>query len=221
MAWQALLPLAGSLLSGLFGNKSSKNAQGALTQGYQQGIDTIGSYYKDAQGYLDPYRQTGGMANSGIQKLLGGDLTDFYNSPDFQARMKAGGDMFDSSAAARGGVFGGGATRGREMYAQGLAAQGLGDYRNWLGNVAGQGQNAATSLSGFGADAGNSIARLMGAQGEARASGYGERGANTGNMINGIAGGLGGLFGGGGFGGWGGASPSTPAMPPRNIGPYS
>lgn len=219
--WQTLLPIAGQLLGGLFANKSAKKAGQASAQGYQQGIDTIRGFYDDAKGYMNPYMQTGGMANGGIQSLLGGDYSGFYSSPDFQSRLKAGTDMFDSSAAARGGVFGGGATRGREMFAQDLAARGLGDYRNWLGNVAGQGQNAALGLSQMGANAGNSIANLYGAQGNARASSYGQQGANTANMIGGIAGGLSGLFGGGGFGGWGGASPSTPALPPRVIGPYS
>ena len=222
--WQALLPIAGNLLSGLIGNKSAKKAGQAQQQGYQQGIDTIRGFYDDAKGYMNPYMQTGTQANGGIQKLLGGDYSGFYNAPDFQARLKAGTDMFDSSAAARGGVFGGGATRGREMFAQDLAARGLGDYRNWLGGVAGQGQNAASDLSRMGADAGNSIAKLYGAQGDARASSYGQQGANNASMVNGVFGGLTGLFGGGGFGGWGGGT-SAPTMPggtsiPRNIGPY-
>ena len=193
--WQALLPVAGNLLGGLFANKSAKKAGQAQVQGMQQGIDAIKGFYGDAQGYMQPYMQTGNQANSGIASLLGGDYSGFYNSPDFQARMKAGTDMFDSSAAARGGVFGGGATRGREMYAQGLAAQGLGEYRNWLGNVAGQGQNAALGLSQMGANAGNSLAQLYGGQGDARASSYGAQGANTWNALTGIGGALGGLFG--------------------------
>ena len=190
--WQALLPVAGNLLGGLFANKSAKKAGQAQVQGYQQGIDAIKGFYGDAKGYMQPYMQTGTLANSGIASLLGGDYSGFYNSPDFQARMKAGTDMFDSSAAARGGVFGGGATRGREMYAQGLAAQGLGEYRNWLGNVAGQGQNAAMGLSEMGANAGNSLAQLYGGQGNARASSYAQQGANNANMVNSIFG----MFGG-------------------------
>lgn len=219
--WQALLPVAGQLLGGLFGNSSAKKASQAQQQGYQQGINAIGGYYNDAKGYMNPYMQTGTLANSGLQKLLSNDYSGFYGSPDFQAAMKAGGDMFDSSAAARGGVFGGGATRGREQYAQGLATQYLGNYRNWLGQTAGAGQQAATSLSGFGADAGNSIARLMGAAGEARASGIGQQGANTYNMLSGIGGALGGYFG--GKAPPSGAPPIQPTysgITPRTIGPY-
>lgn len=217
--WQALLPVAGNLLGGLLGNRSAKKAGHAQAQGYQQGIDAIKGFYGDAKGYMDPYLQPGSQASGGISSLLGGDYSGFYNSPDFQARLKAGTDMFDSSAAARGGVFGGGATRGREMYAQGLAAQGLGEYRNWLGDVAGQGQNAALGLSQMGANAGNSIASLYGGQGNARASTYGAQGANTFNALTGIGGALGGLFG-----NRGPSIPRTPSVPagitPRTIGPY-
>ena len=71
-------------------------------------IGAINGFYNDAKGYMQPYMQTGTMANTGIQSLLGGDYSGFYNSPDFKAAMQAGGDMLDNSAASRGGLFGGG-----------------------------------------------------------------------------------------------------------------
>ena len=183
-----------SLLSFLFGNYMNKKAVNAANDANKQAMGTIDGYYNEAKGYMNPYMQTGTQANSGIQALLGGDYSSFYNSPDFQSRLKAGTDMFDSSAAARGGVFGGGATRGREMFAQDLAARGLGDYRNWLGNVAGNGQNAAYGLSQMGAAAGNSIAGLQSDNGVNRASGYTQRAQNWNNFENSI----GKLFGMGG-----------------------
>ena len=183
-----------SLFSMFFGNYMNKKAVNAANDANKQAMGTIDGYYKEGKGYLDPYHQTGMTANTGIQSLLGGDYSGFYNSPDFQARMKAGGDMFDSSAAARGGVFGGGATRGREMYAQGLAAQGLGDYRNWLGQVSGAGQNAASNIGQLGAAAGQNIAGLQSDNGINRASGYTQRAQNWNNFENTI----GKLFGMGG-----------------------
>lgn len=213
-------PLAGNLLGGLFGNSSSRSGQRASQQAMQQGMDTIKGYYDEAKGYMQPYMQTGTMANTGIQSLLGGDYSGFYNSPDFKAAMQAGGDMLDNSAAARGGLFGGGQQRALTGYGQQLASQYLGNYRNWLGNVAGNGQNAATSLSGFGANAGQSIANLYGGQGAAAAQGAAERGANYANMFGDIGSALGGYFG---SRNTGIIPPSGPAYgsAPRNIGPYS
>lgn len=215
--WQSLIGPGLSLLGGLFGNSSSSKASAAQIAGMQQGADTIKGYYNDAQGNLSPYMQTGGLANSGLQKLLGGDYSGFYDSPDFQAAMKAGGDMFDSSAAARGGVFGGGATRGREQYAQGLATQYLGNYRDFLGNTSQGGQQAAMGLGQLGANAGNSLANLYSGMGDARASNYAAQGQNNANML----GSLGGLLGGMKWGSsTGGVIPQNTSYP-RNIGPYS
>lgn len=176
-----------SLFSLFYGNRMNKKAVNAANAGNNQAMGTIGDYYQESKGFLDPYRQTGTQANTQQGNLLNGDYSGFYNSPDFQARMQAGGQMFDSSAAARGGVFGGGATRGREMYAQGLAQQGLGDYRNWLGNVAGQGLNAASNTGAFGAAAGNSIAGLQSDNGMNRASGYTQKAQNWNNFENSFA----------------------------------
>lgn len=174
-------------LLGLLGNAYYNNkATSAINKGNEQAVGAIKDYYNEGKGYLSPFWNTGTQANSGIQALLGGDYSGFYNAPDFQARMKAGGDMFDSSAAARGGVFGGGATRGREMYAQQLAAQGLGDYRNWLGNVSGMGMQAGSNIGQLGAAAGNSIASLYGDMGKNRASNYQARGSNLNDLYGNI-----------------------------------
>lgn len=211
-------PLAGNLLGGLFGNSSSRSGQRASQQAMQQGMDTIKGYYDEAKGYMQPYMQTGALANTGIQSLLNNNYSGFYNSPDFKAAMQAGGDMLDNSAASRGGLFGGGHQKELTGYGQQLASQYLGNYRNWLGNVAGNGQNAATSLSGFGANAGQSIANLYGAQGQAAAQGAAERGANYANMFGDIGGALGDYFGQRKPGNTGIIPTSSSAT--RNIGPY-
>lgn len=191
---EMLIPAAANVLGGILGNSSSSKAQKAMVQQLQKGADTINQYYNEGKGYLDPYWNTGIIANTGIQKLLGGDYSGFYNSPDFQAAMQGGRDMLDNSAAARGGLFGGGQQRALTNYGQQLASQYLGNYRNWLGNTANAGQSAGAGIGQLGAAAGQNLASLYGQQGQAMAQGASERGANLGNMVGSIGRLFGNLF---------------------------
>lgn len=183
--------LLGFLTDNYYNNKSTS----ALNNATQQGVDTINQYYNEGKSYLDPYWNTGIIANNGNGKLLGGDYSGFYNSPDFKAAMQAGGDMLDNSAASRGGLFGGGHQKELTGYGQQLASQYLGNYRNWLGGVSGAGQNAGANIGQLGQMAGQNIATLYGDMGRNNAAKYQARGSGIGGVIGDIAGSLfGGLF---------------------------
>ena len=183
------------ILGFLTDNYYNNKATSALNKATQQGIDTINQYYNEGKGYLDPYNNTGIIANTGINKLLQGDYSGFYNSPDFKAAMQAGGDMLDNSAASRGGLFGGGQQRALTNYGQQLASQYLGNYRNWLGGVSGAGQNAASNIGQLGQAAGQNLATLYGDMGRNNAANQQARGSGIGGLIGDIAGSLfGGLF---------------------------
>lgn len=210
-----LIPTGISLLSGLFGNKSAGQAANASVQGYQQGIDAINGFYKDAQGYLDPYMQSGLAGNSALMKLLQ-DPNSIKDSAAYQWRFGQGMDALDKSAAARGSLFSGAHTKDAMTFGQGLASQEYDNQWNRLMGLTGLGQNTAMGLGQLGMGAGNSIANLYSNQGNARASAYAQKGANNANMVGGI---LGSLFG-GGFGGGGSSGPIIPTTVPRNIGPY-
>jgi hypothetical protein len=196
MSWVAVGTTALKIGSDMYSNSQNKKAAGQQAAGLQQGMDTIKGFYDDAKGYMQPYMNTGTMANTGIQTLLSGDYSGFYNSPDFKAAMQAGGDMLDNSAASRGGLFGGGQQRALTGYGQQLASQYLGNYRNWLGGVAGQGQQAATGLGQLGMGAGNSIANIYAGMGNAKAGATQANGMNGANMIGSIGSMAGSLFGG-------------------------
>ena len=196
MSWAAVAAAAATVIGGAMSNSSAKKAASAQVAGMQQGADTINGYYNDAKGYMQPYMQTGTMANSGLQKLLGGDYSDFYNSPDFKAAMQAQGDMADNSAASRGMLFSGAHQKDLAQYGTGLATQGLGNYRNWLGGVQQGGQQAAGGLGELGMGAGNSLANLYSGMGNARGSSYAQQGANNANMMGGIGSMFGSIFGG-------------------------
>lgn len=215
--WQSLIGPGISLLGGLLGNSSAKKASQAQVAGMQQGADAIKGYYNDAKGYMQPYMDTGTMANSGLQKLLGGDYSGFYDSPDFKAAMQAGGGMADNSAAAKGMLFSGAHQKDLSNYGQGTATQFLGNYRNFLGNTQQGGQNAAMGLGQMGMGAGNSLANLYSGMGNARASGYGAQGENNSNMLTGLAG----MFSGMNWGSKNGGVIPNQSSFTRNIGPYS
>lgn len=176
-----------SLLSTLFGNYNNNKATTAANKGTQQGIDTIKGFYGDTKVNLNPFIQTGTQANGVQSQMMGGDYSGFYNSPDFQGAMKAGGQMVDNSAASRGGLFGGGNQRALSDYGQQTATQYLGNYRDWIGGVSGQGQQAATGLGAFGAQAGNGIAQLYGDMGLNNANKYNARSKMYDNFESSIA----------------------------------
>lgn len=223
MTWAAVAAAAATVVGGVMSNNANKKAAGAQAQAAQQGIGKIEGYYDESKQNLSPYMQTGGMANTGLQQLLGGDYSGFYNSPDFKAAMQAGGDMADNSAASRGMLFSGAHQKDLSNYGQQTAAQYLGNYRNFLGGTAGMGLGAATSLGGFGADAGRSIANLLGGAGDARASSLQANGMNNANSIGGLGSMFGSMFGNkgaNGSGSTGGIFQNNTTTVPRNIGPY-
>lgn len=173
-----------SLLSFLFGNYSNNKAKNAANDANKEAMGTIDKYYNEGKGYMQPYWNTGVQANSGISALLGGDYSGFYNSPDYKAAMQSGGDMLDNSAASRGMLFSGAHQKDLSNFGQQMATQYLGNYRNFLGDVSGQGLRAGMGIADAGAQAGNSIAGLQQDMGANRASNYAQRGQNFNNFEN-------------------------------------
>lgn len=171
-----------SLLSLLFGNYSNNKATSAANAGNDKAMGTIEGYYNDAKGYLSPYMGMGQQAVGGVNQYLNGDYSGFYNSPDYKAAMRSGGDMLDNSAASRGMLFSGAHQKDLSNFGQQMAAQYLGNHRNWLTGVAGMGQQAATGLGALGMGAGNNIAQLQSDNGMNNANKYAQRGQNYNNF---------------------------------------
>jgi hypothetical protein len=108
------------------------------------------------------------------------------NAPDYQAALKQGQGAIDSSAAAKGGLFGGAHTKDTIAFGSDLASQYLNNYRSSLFQQAGMGQNAAAGLGGLGQSSANAIGNAYGAMGDARATAYN----NQAQLYGGIAGSL-------------------------------
>lgn len=180
MTWLAVGSTAATLIGGAYAsnqaNKGAKGAANAVTDAQRQ-------QYEQTRQDLMPFMEFGQGAIPQLQQLAAGDYSGFTSSPDYLAALEMGQNQLDHSAAARGGLFGGGNTRDTIKFGSGLAAQYLNQYRNSLFDQAGMGQNAAAQAGQFGANAANQI-------GNAQAGYYQQRGNNNAQLGGIFAGGL-------------------------------
>jgi hypothetical protein len=119
--------------------------------------DTQKTNFGDTKGYLSPFVNNGVNASNTLASGLGGDLSTFFNSPDYQFALKGGSQALDNSAAAKGGVLSGNQIRAQTEYGQGLATQNLQNYFQRLSGMAGQGIQAGGMLGQIGSGLGNGI----------------------------------------------------------------
>lgn len=171
-------------------NKAAKDGRNAQLQGQQSAIDAQQQARDQARADLQPYSQYGQQAIPLLNQLNSGDYSGFLNSPDYLAARDLGQSQLDHSAAARGGLFGGGNTKDTIQFGGQLASQYLGNYRNSLINQLGGGQNAAAGMGGFSQGAANQIGSAYGNMGQAGAN----YAAQVGDNNSQLAAGLGGLF---------------------------
>jgi len=92
------------------------------------------------------------------------------------------------NSAAIGGLGGGNVRSALVQQGVGFAQQDFQNQFGRLGQLAGQGQNAANSIGQFGANAANNISNSLMKSGEARASGIIDRSNNFNNTLNTLVG---------------------------------
>ena len=113
--------------------------------------------YGATKGNMTPFINNGIDASNTLSKGMGGDLSAFYNSPDYQFALKGGSQALDNSAAAKGGMISGNQMRAQTEYGSGLATQNLQSYFQRLSGMAGQGIQAGGYLGQVGATLGNGV----------------------------------------------------------------
>lgn len=139
-------------------------------------LPTLWRQWEDSQRVV-----AGGRADEGGNALAGPDYSAFYESPDYQFRMKEGLNAVQGSAAALGGLYSGNAFRAITDYGSGVAAGEFGNYVNRQLALAGMGQTATTQAGNAALTTGANIGNLLVGQGNARASGIiGQTNAITG-----------------------------------------
>lgn len=144
--------------------------------------------YEQTRADLSPYMGLGADATARLQQLQSGDMSGFYESPDYQFNLSQGIGGIDRGAAARGSLFSGGTDADRIRFASGLASQEYGNFFGRLQQSAGMGQQAAGAAGNFGQQNALTQGNNMLGAGQARASAYGAQGDAWGNALGSVSG---------------------------------
>lgn len=187
MSWVAVAVGVGGAVVGAVGsNRAAGKAADAQGAANQAAIDEQRRQYDQTRQDQLPFLNSAYTA-LGIQNaMLGGDFSQFYNSPDYAYTLDESMKALDRGAAARGAMFSGGADADRIRLGQGLASQNFNNFWDRLRGMTGQGQGAAQSLGSLGANSANGIAGLLSSSGQARASSYLQQGNNWAQLAGGI-----------------------------------
>lgn len=170
-------------------NRAQKKAANAAQNAAGENNALQREMYDNARGDLRPYQDIGLTGLSGLNALAAGDYSGFQNSPDYKFALQQGLQGVDRSAAARGALYSGGQLADLSNYAQGMASQNLGTYRNFLTGLAGMGQNAAGTIAGVGQNSANA----QGSNNWGAANAAGNSAINQANNWSQLGAGLGGL----------------------------
>lgn len=169
-------------------NRASNKAAGAARDASNQANALQTQMYDNTRADLNPYVQAGTGALSGLNALAAGDYSAFQNSPDYQFALQQGVQGVDRSAAARGSLYSGGQQADLTNFAQGMASQQLGSYRNNLMSLAGMGQSAAGQIAGAGQGYANAYGQNVNNAADAQGSNALTQGNNWSQLLAGFGG---------------------------------
>lgn len=172
----------------LIGNSAEKKAARAAQKAADENNARQQMVYNNARNDLGGYLSTGQNALTGLNALAGGDYSGFQNSPDYQFALSQGLQGVDRSAAARGALYSGGQQADLNDYAQGMASQNLGNYRNNLLSLAGMGQNAAGTIAGVGQNTANAQSQNTWGAANAQGNSAMNQASNLNQLLAGIGG---------------------------------
>lgn len=159
--------------------KAAKRAAGIQERGEEAGVGEIRRQFDITQGNLQPSLEAGNLARTQQVNLLGLGGADaqqtafdqFNQSPGQQfLRDRAQKNLLRNSAAI-GGLGGGNVRSALVQQGVGFAQQDFNNQFSRLGQLAGQGQAAATNIGQFGAQASGNIQQGIVGGSQARASG--------------------------------------------------
>lgn len=154
---------AATVGSALIGSAASRSAASQQADAAQRATEAQAAAAAQTRADLQPWRQTGELANNKIAAMLGlnGQTSDFTTDPSYQFRLAEGQKAVDNSAAARGSTLSGAALKALTKYGQGMASTEFGNSFNRLSGVSGQGQSAAAGQGAASMQFGNSQANNM------------------------------------------------------------
>lgn len=174
---------------GMVGNSIGQGI-GALQAGEGRALGRIDQFTGQAVNNLNPYAQTGQSAlgqEAALSGALGGQaqqqaINQFMESPAQKFLRERGEQSLLRNASATGGLRGGSTLSALQEQGIGVAAQQQQQQLENLRNLAGRGQQAATTQSGFMQDAGTTGAGITANLAGQQASLYGQQAGLQGNL---------------------------------------
>lgn len=180
-------------------NSAGDKAAAAQAAAAKQANDTTWRMYEQGRADQQPWREAGAKSLSELSGQMG-DLTrkftlsDFQADPGYQFRMDEGQKALERSAAAKGGLMGGGTMKALSRYGQDFASN---EYTNAynrfnndrdqrfnkLSSLAGVGQSSAAQIAGQGMQAGQQVAQNQIGVGNAQAANVMGQQNRLGSMI--------------------------------------
>lgn len=178
MPWGLVAGLAGSAISGIFGDRAADRQSDAALEGQRIATEEQRRQYDQTRRDLGPYRGAGEAAVGNLMDPEG----NFRESFDYGFRRSEGMRGLNNQYAVRGG--GGNAMRALVEFNQNLADAEYGDWWNRQYSMAGMGANAAAQTGQAGMNMANQIG--ANAMNTARTIGNAQAGAqlNWGNAAN-------------------------------------
>lgn len=161
-----------SLFSGLNAASKAKKAGRLQQQTAEEAALAQEAAFQQSLGFTAPRREAENEALNALRGILGlgGEAPDFQGTPGFQFALDRSQQAIERSAAARGGLQGGGTLNALQQNAIGLANQNfLQGFQNPIQNLALGGQNFLAGQQGLQSAQVAGQQRIGGAQ--ARASG--------------------------------------------------
>ena len=176
---------AGSALNASSASKNAAKTQaGSAAAANQTQWDMFNQNRTDMQ----PWRDAGASALGTVGTLMkpGTDVSAMLKQdPGYMSGFHLGEQAIQDSAAARGGLLSGGTMKELTRYGQDYGANKFNDMWSRYTQVAGIGQNAASSIAGYGQNTANNIAANQIGAGNAMAAGQvGSANAFSGGVQN-------------------------------------
>ena len=192
---------------GAFNPQAYLQANPDVAAGFQQTGGNFATPEEYAQWHYENYGKAEGRPatlTSGAEQQQAA-ISQFEQSPMFQALARQGEMGITQNASATGGLRGGNVQGALAQFRPALLNQQIQQQFQNLGGISALGQSSAAGVGAGGMQAANQIGNAYTQAGQAQAGGY----LGQANAITGALGQIGGFAAGGGFGGFGGGLPST------------
>jgi hypothetical protein len=190
MSWGAVIGVAGGLIGNALSNRGARRGADAAAEAQFAAIDEQRRQYDQSREDMQPWLQAGTGALGRLTALSSGDMSGFYKSPGYDFIQRETIQGADRSAAARGGLYGGGHQADLQNRLTGLASNEFGNYWNQQAGLAGVGQTAAGGLASLGQSMASNVGNAYGNIGNARQSMYQQIGQNNAQLGYGLGGAL-------------------------------